>query len=120
MNLTLWILQVLLALHTVMGAVWKFSNSEAMASLKAIPHPIWQSLPYLELLCAIGLVIPAISKKLGILTPISALIIMAEMLLYCAVQFTAGEVSNGQIIYWLVVAAFCGFVAYGRFVLKPF
>ena len=28
MNVLLWILQILLALHTVTGAVWKFFNSE--------------------------------------------------------------------------------------------
>ena len=26
----------------------------------------------------------------------------------------------GPMIYWLVVAAICAFIAYGRFVLKPF
>lgn len=42
MNIGLWILQVLLALHTVMGSVWKFSNSEqTVPSLSAIPHGIW-------------------------------------------------------------------------------
>jgi hypothetical protein len=28
MDILLWILQILLALHTIVGAVWKFSNSE--------------------------------------------------------------------------------------------
>jgi hypothetical protein len=28
MNILLWILQILLALHTIVGAVWKFLNSE--------------------------------------------------------------------------------------------
>ena len=41
-NVVLWILQVLLALHTAMGAVWKFSNSEqTVPSLQAIPHGAW-------------------------------------------------------------------------------
>ena len=48
MNILLWILQILLALHTTMGAVWKFSNSEqTVHSLSAIPHGVWltMSLP---------------------------------------------------------------------------
>jgi hypothetical protein len=42
MNILLWILQILLALHTAMGAVWKFSHSaeQTMPSLKAIPHGV--------------------------------------------------------------------------------
>lgn len=119
MNTTLWILQVLLALHTLMGAIWKFSNTEASASLKAIPHPVWQSLIVIEVLCAVGFVLPAIVKKAGFLTPIAAVIILAEMLFYCLMHFVSGEGSSGQVIYWLMVAVICGFVAYGRFVLKP-
>lgn len=33
MNITLWILQALLALHTIMGAIWKFTNPAE----KAVP-----------------------------------------------------------------------------------
>ena len=45
MNILLWVLQILLALHTAMGAVWKFSNSEqTVPSLKAIPHGAWLTL----------------------------------------------------------------------------
>lgn len=42
MNILLWVLQALLALHTFTGAVWKWSNPEqTVPSLKAIPHGIW-------------------------------------------------------------------------------
>lgn len=43
MNIFLWTLQILMALHTLMGAVWKFSNSveNTMPSLKAIPNGVW-------------------------------------------------------------------------------
>ena len=119
MNILLWVLQVLLALHTTMGAVWKFSHSGADVSLKAIPHGVWLSLIVIEFLCALGLVMPAISKNLGILAPVAATVIGAEMLFYCIMQFATGEVVYSEIIYWLVVAAFCAFIAFGRFVLKP-
>ena len=29
-------------------------------------------------------------------------------------------IANGHVIYWLVVAATCAFIAYGRLVLRPF
>jgi hypothetical protein len=120
-NILLWVLQVLLALHTVAGAVWKFSNSEqTVPSLSAIPHGLWLAMSVFELLLSLALVLPAFYKPLAILAPIAALCIAAEMLLFCAVHISSGDGTYGQMIYWLVVAAICAFIAYGRFVLKPF
>src|SRR5690606_4754008 len=120
MNILLWVLQVLLALHTVMGAVWKFSNSEqAVPSLSAIPHGAWLSLSVVELMCSVALVVPALSKVLGMFAPAAALCIMAEMLLFCAIHLSSGDSNKGQMIYWLTVAAFCLVIAVGRFWLSP-
>ena len=77
------------------------------------------SLSVVELLCVAGLVLPIFNKQLGKLAPIAALLIIAEMLLFTAVQVSSGTGSSGEIIYWLVVAVVCAFVAYGRFVLAP-
>jgi hypothetical protein len=121
MNILFWILQILLALHTTMGAVWKFSHSEqAVRSLKAIPHGVWLAMSVFELLCSIALVIPAVSLSLGSLAPIAATCIAIEMLLLCAVHIYSGYAKHGQMLYWLVVAVICASVAYGRFVLDPF
>lgn len=120
MNLALWVLQVLLALHTATGAVWKFSNSEqAVPSLSAIPHGVWLGMGVLELLIALGLVLPALYKPLGVLVPVAAALIAAEMLVFCALHLYSGDANYGPMIYWLVVAAICAFIAYGRLVLKP-
>ncbi len=120
MNITLWILQILLALHTVMGAVWKFSNpAQRVPSLEAIPQGVWLLLSVVELACAVCLVVPAMQRSLAVLAPIAALVIAAEMLLYIGVHLSAGTGKNGQLIYWLVVSFFCAFVAYGRLALKP-
>ena len=120
MNIFLWVLQVLLALHTAMGAVWKFSNAEqAVPSLKAIPHGVWMGLSVVELACAVALLLPAVARRLGKLPPVAALFVVAEMLVYTAVHFASGATEHGQVVYWLVVAAICGFLAYGRLVLKP-
>jgi len=121
MNILLWVLQVLLALHTVMGAVWKFSNPEqTVPSLKAIPHGVWLAMSVFELLCSLCLILPSFYKPLAILAPIAAACIAAEMLLFCALHLRSSETNNGPMLYWLVVAAICAFIAYGRFVLKPF
>ncbi len=120
MNILLWVLQILLALHTVMGAVWKLSNSEQMVdSLKAVPHGVWQLLIVIELLCAVALIIPVFAKKFGKLVPIAALVIAGEMALFCIVHLTSGEADNHPMIYWLVVAAICIFIAFGRSKLNP-
>ena len=120
MNILLWILQVMLALHTAMGAVWKFTNSEqSVGSLKAIPHWVWMGMIGIEFLCSVALVLPALNKSLGILAPIAAVVIAVEMFYFCAVHLLSGNAYNFQVTYWLVVAVFCAFIAYGRFVLKP-
>ncbi|WP_346840166.1 DoxX family protein [Microbulbifer sp. SAOS-129_SWC] len=120
MSIFLWILQALLALHTAVGAVWKFSNSEqTLPTLSAIPHSAWLALAGFELLCGLGLIVPAFYKPLVFLVPIAALCIAAEMLLFTLFNVFSGTVNFGQITYWLVVAAICVFIAYGRFSLTP-
>jgi len=121
MNILLWVLQILLSLHTVMGAVWKFSNSaQAVPSLKAIPHGVWLAMAVIELLCSVGLILPALNKRLAVAAPIAAVCIAAEMLLFCGLHLQSGAANNNRMIYWLVVAAICALIAYGRFVRKPF
>ncbi len=120
MNILLWVLQILLALHTAIGAVWKFSNSEqTVPSLSAMPHGVWLALSVVELACVVGLIIPALYKPLAFLAPVAAVVIAAEMLLFCVLHISSGDTNYGPMIYWLVVAAVCAFIAYGRFVLKP-
>lgn len=121
MNIALWVLQILLALHTAIGAVWKFSNSEqAVPSLQAIPHGVWLALIGFELLCSVGLILPAFYKPLAILAPIAAAGVAAEMLLFSGVHINSGDANHSPMVYWLVVAAVCAFIAYGRFMLRPF
>lgn len=120
MNSLLWILQVLLALHTLVGAVWKFSNSEqAVPSLNAIPHGVWLAMIGLELLCSLGLFLPVVYRPLAILAPIAAALIALEMLLFSGVHLYSGSADYGHLVYWLVVAALCAFIVYGRVALKP-
>ena len=121
MNILFWVLQILLALHTIMGAVWKFSNSEqTVPSLKAIPHGVWLAMSVFELLCSLGLILPAFNKSWSIMAPIAAVCIAAEMLLFCGLHVYSGDPKHGHMIYWLIVAAIGAFTAYGRFMPKPF
>lgn len=122
MNIALWVLQVLLALHTLMGAIWKFKNSaeKTMPTLKAIPPGIWKGLSIFEILCAVGLILPAFYPPLAIVVSLSALGIAAVLLLFTGMHISSGSRAYGPIIYWLVVASLCTIVAYGRYALVPF
>jgi hypothetical protein len=117
MNIVLWILQSLLALHTLAGAAWKFSKTagQTMPSLAAIPQPVWLTMSMIEILCAIALILPALNSSLGISAPIGAIVIAVEMLVFCTIHIASGNISTvGPMIYWLVIAAVCAFIAYGR------
>jgi DoxX-like family len=119
-NIFLWVLQALMAFHTATGAVWKFSNSEqAVPTLEAIPHGAWLGLGVIELVCAVALVLPAIYAPSGKAMPFAAAFVVAEMLLFTGLHVASGATDKGPVVYWLVVAAICGFLAYGRFALKP-
>jgi uncharacterized membrane protein len=120
MNIFLWALQILLAVHTTMGAVWKFFNPEQnVPSLQAIPHAIWLGMGIAEFIISVALLIPVVYRPVSILTPIAALAVAAEMLFMCAVHLRSGAPNYGPMIYWLVVAGICGFLAYARFALEP-
>ena len=120
MNIVLWILQVILALHTAMGAVWKFSHSaeQTMPSLKAIPPGVWLAMAGLELVISLALILPAFYHPLAFLIALAAACVAAEMLLFCVLHIFSGETDYGPMFYWLVVAAVCGFIVYGRMILK--
>src|SRR4051794_39784576 len=101
MNVLLWIFQILLALHTAIGAVWKFSHNpeQTMPSLKAIPNGVWLAMSAIEILCSLCLIVPALNKSLAILVPIAALCIAAEMLLFCGVHLYSGNANLGPMAY---------------------
>src|SRR5688572_1713754 len=105
MNALLWILQILLALHTAMGAVWQITESGTVPSLQAIPQAAWMALIGLELLCSLGLILPAFSRNLTRLIPLSAACIGAVMLLFSVVHLASGDKTYGSIVYWMIVAA---------------
>lgn len=120
MNVLLWVLQILLALHTLVGAMWKtFSPEQTVPSLSAIPHALWLALAGLEVLCAVGLTLPALDPRRAALAPVAATFIAAEMLLFTAVAYASGGLVPGEAAYWLVVAAVAAFIAYGRLVVRP-
>lgn len=120
MNIFLWVLQVLIAFHTATGAAWKFSNSEqTVPTLNTLPHGVWLGMGGIELVCALALILPALDKRAAKFVPFAAGYVVFEMLLFTAVHMASGSKDGGPVIYWLVVAAICGLLAYGRIALAP-
>ena len=114
-NIMLWIVQVLVGLHTATGAAWKFSNPEqTVPSLGALPHAVWLGLAVVELVCALVLLGAGLVKPLAKWVVTAAGFIVAEMLLYVGTHFVSGAAANGEVAYWLVVAVICAGLAHGR------
>ena len=119
MNTFVWIIQVLLAFHTAIGAFWKFSNpAQSLPSLHAIPYNGWLALAIAEMVCAVVMLAPLFKKRLNLLVPAAATLIAAEMLFFTWLHWQFGSDDKGPMIYWLVVAVVCAFLAVMRLVRR--
>jgi uncharacterized membrane protein YphA (DoxX/SURF4 family) len=121
MNILLWILQALAAL--VYGAsgvmkVFLFDKISAeVPSFGALPREAWMVLGVVELVCAVGLIIPAATHWRPTLTVIAAGVLALESLVFIGVHVKYGE--TGSIIMSAVLGLLMAFIAYGRLTLKP-
>lgn len=121
MNILLWVLQGVAAL--VYGAsgtmkVFMFDKVSAdVPSFGALPRQIWMVLGILELVCTVGLIVPAALRWRPDLTVLAATILAAESLLFIWVHVKYREM--GTIIVSGVLGLFMAFIAYGRLVLNP-
>jgi len=115
MNILLWVLQILLGLYYLMGGSWMVSKIPG-GWLKLLPKPVWMAIGLLQVLLALGLVLPG---ALGIqpkLTPIAAVGVAVETLLVAALTKPKFQ----GFLWVLIPSVLALFVAYGRFVLVPF
>ncbi len=114
MNILLWVLQVLLALYYAMGGSWMLKNIPA-GWLKIMPRPVWMAIGFLQILLALGLVLPGLFGK-TLLIPIAAIGVAAETLFVAALTRP-----KFQGLLWVLIPALLSlFVAYGRMTPKPF
>ena len=123
MNILLWIIQILLALLFLVAGVPKliFSVDELMrnAPPNAIRFPdlFMKFIGLVEVLGALGLVLPGLLRTRQELTPLAALGLLIVMIGAVVTTIMSGAVAEA--IVPLVVALLCAFVAYGRWKLKP-
>jgi hypothetical protein len=119
MNITLWVLQVLLALYYAMGGMYQLNVGKLPpAWFKIVPKPGWIALGGLQVLFALGLVLPPLLKAMPQLTPGSAVGLIVETLV--VYSLTIHKFIFKAFVWVLVPAVLAAFVAYGRFVLAPF
>jgi uncharacterized membrane protein YphA (DoxX/SURF4 family) len=121
MNILLWALQILAALLYGASGVMKVfmfdSVSEQVPSFGALPRGAWMSLGILELICAIGLIVPAALRWRPTLTVVAAAVLAIESLVFVWVHVKYRE--STSIIVSGVLGLLMAFIAYGRLALKP-
>jgi uncharacterized membrane protein YuzA (DUF378 family) len=121
MNIVLWVLQTLGALLYGASGVMKVfmfdKVSRDVPSFGAFPKKIWMILGIAELVCVIGLVVPAALHWHPSLTVLAAAALAVESLVFIGVHIKYREVSPTVLsgVLGLVMA----FIAYGRMVLEP-
>ena len=121
MNILLWVLQVLGAL--VYGAsgvmkVFMFDKVNAdVPSFGALPREAWMGLGILELVCTVGLIVPAALHWQPRLTVLAATLLAIESLVFIGVHVKYREIT--PIIMSGVLGLLLAFIAYGRMFLKP-
>jgi hypothetical protein len=112
MNILLRVIQILLAVWNVTGGIYVVYNYEFIrgAWASALPSPAWTAFGVLQILFALGLVLPgAAGRKL---TPIAAGCLAVQSLSGCALF---AKYSGFPGILWGVVPSVLAvFVVYGR------
>ena len=118
MNIVLWVLQVLLALaFFAHGLLFLFPPADMLELMKFIPAPFRLFLGVAEVLAAIGLTLPGVTRILPWLVPCAAAGVMIVMISATILHIQRGETSSA--ITTMILLALATFVAYMRWKVKP-
>jgi len=121
MNILLWVLQILAALlYGASGVMKVFMFDKVSAdvpSFGALPREAWMALGILELVCVVGLIVPAAFHWKPPLTVVAATVLAIESLVFIGVHVQYREIA--PIVFSGVLGLLMAFIAYGRMVLKP-
>jgi uncharacterized membrane protein YphA (DoxX/SURF4 family) len=120
-NIALWISQVLLALGFLfagwMHAIRFQEAKKQMAWVRDVQEPLARLIGAAEILGAIGLILPALTRILPWLTPLAASGLALLMILASAFHISRKELRN--LSSNLPLLALALFVAVGRFFIAP-
>jgi uncharacterized membrane protein YphA (DoxX/SURF4 family) len=120
MNIALWIVQALLALLFLFaGGIKLVLPIEEMMKQMPLSLPGWfvRFIGVVEVLGAIGLILPWLLRIRPGLTPLAAAGLVIVMIGATVYTLAAGDVASA--LMPLVVGLLCAFVAYGRWRLTP-
>lgn len=123
MKYALWGLQILLALAFGMAGSMKLMSTPdellaaGMTWVNYMPAGAEKFIGASELLGAIGLVLPAATRIVPVLTPIAAALLAVVMGIAGALHATHGEM--GALPANAVLGGLAAFVAWGRFAHSP-
>ena len=122
MGIALWVVQVLLAAAFLVSGATKLSQPKEkllknMAWVEDFSQPTLRIIGALEVLGAIGIVLPALTGILPWLTPLASLGLVLTMIGAALTHLRRTE--YGGIAVNAVLLILAAFVAYGRFFVLP-
>lgn len=122
MNILLWVLQGFLAFYFLSGGFYSLKNfdklSKAVAYMKALPKSFWTLNSVLQILFAIGLILPPLIGVAPQACAVSAAGLAVLMFFASGLQAMYGGFPAN--LWSLLPGLVAAFVAYGRFSLSPF
>jgi putative oxidoreductase len=119
MNITLWVLQVLLALAFLAHGIMMLAPSPEIAAQMNAAMPRWFQLfiGVAEVLAAVGLTLPGVTRILPALVPAAAAGLMFVMICATILHLVRAEFGPAATTFVLLLIA--TFVAYGRWRRLP-
>lgn len=119
MNIVLWVAQMLLSAQFLFHGLLFVSPPPELPDILNATFPVWfrLSLGVAELLAAVGLILPGVTRLLPWLVPLAALGLMLVTVSATAFYFARGEVMSALMTLLLLILA--TFVAYLRWRVKP-
>ena len=122
MNITLWILQAILAFLYLSGGYFKaFKFGDLASQYRAIPPGGWRLLGVIEMSGAVLLVLPGAIGWMPQLTWIAAAILAIESLTLSAMfaRHSVKVTAENPLIWNVVMGVLAALVAYGRYAVAP-
>jgi uncharacterized membrane protein YphA (DoxX/SURF4 family) len=122
MSIALWVAQGLLAVAFLAAGVTKLRQpkeklAKNMSWVEDYSQPAVRLIGTVEVLGAIGVVLPALTGVLPWLTPLAALGLAATMVGAILTHLRLGE--RSAVVPPMVLLILAAFVAYGRFFILP-
>ena len=121
MNTLFWVLQILAALLYGSSGVMKVFMFEKISadveSFGAFPRSVWMALGLVELVCTIGLIVPAAFHWQPQLTIMAAVILAIESLVFMWVHVKYHEMT--PLVMSGVLGIVMASIAFGRMALSP-